>query len=88
MTSTERKHAFMTATRSAIATFVVVILIAVGYFVWEQTRSSCPDDFGPGQSYSANDKVTFAGPVWKAMGDTSTAGPGPDANNWGAAGTC
>jgi hypothetical protein len=88
MRSTERTRAFMTATRSALATFVVVVLIAVGFFVWQQTRSSCPDDFGPGQNYAANDEVTFAGNVWKAKVAGSTEVPGPSAKDWTAAGTC
>jgi hypothetical protein len=88
MFSTERTRAFMTATRSAFATFAVVVLIAAGFFVWQQTRNTCPDDFGPGKSYAANDEVTFSGKVWKAKVASSTEVPGPSAKNWVAAGTC
>ena len=78
----------MTATRGIIATLVVVTLIGVGIFVWQQSRPGCPEEFGPAQSYRADDEVLFAGKVWQAKTSGSTEVPGPNATDWIPVGTC
>lgn len=78
----------MTATRGIIATLVVVVLIAVGGFVWQQTKSSCPDAYTANGDYSSKDEVLFAGQVWQAKVSGSTEVPGPNATEWTSIGTC
>ncbi|MBT0770627.1 hypothetical protein KIH74_16915 [Kineosporia sp. J2-2] len=78
----------MTATRGIVASLVVVTLVVVGVFVWQQTKSNCPDPFSAGGSYSSNDEVLFAGQVWRAKVSGSSEVPGPNATEWTSLGTC